>query len=368
MDSVKTLFLYYSNKFLNGEFDETLNSNFNSISNDYEEIKRLGEELCISLINSKNFNKSNIIQHHLSLYYPDKYNSKTEYILAAFDEKLSEYSKNSDLDSMRKLMKEYCDSLAIFTKHLRLVIRRADKEPKFYKLFAILGLSSKLYPLLVSLDIKGLLDTPLSAGSGQTYLDILEKMDIKIFKMFGENVARDQLAKIIYEAATGRPGLESKLVNYIANYDSAHIKSNLLKYAYNNTALVHILISYCEHLSGETYGIDYLKKLNRNGIAKEHILSQSPAFDPATFDFADDKEYKNIYLNSIGNITLLEAKLQSKTSNKTVSEKIKVYCESSFSMTKDLAGELSENNSFKKAEIQKRAENLIDFCVRCWEF
>jgi hypothetical protein len=361
--------MYYSDKFLNDELNDALNDNFGDIFEAYEEIKEYGEKLGISLIKDKTFNEDTIMCYHYVTFYKDNYSPNAEYVLASLKEKLSAFGKNRDSDGITKLIKAYAEHLTTFFRYLRSLVKRAEEDERLYKLFSVLGLSANLYPLLVAADIKNLLYRPLSTDGNYLLLDILEGLDIKVYKTLGSWAAK-WMAGIAYETMNGELNLEKELMNYSRHYcDESYFKKCLRKYAYHNRALVHILIAYCEHLSDETYGTERLRELmsNKGGPSKEHILSQTPDFDPIAFGFTDGEDY-NEHLNGIGNITLLEWSLNSGAGNRSFLKKSEIYSKSAFKITSRLGAWLAENKNFKKADMQEREEELINFCVTRWRF
>jgi hypothetical protein len=290
-------------------------------------------------------------------------NISSDNVLEYLKTELAGYGKIRDLASIRAILNRYGGTLAEFTKHFRNLIIQAEKDAKLYKLF-VTGLSILAYPLLVVLDIRGLLNRPLSTGDGRTYLDIFEALEIKVYKTCGRWPGK-WTADIVYRLMDGQ-NVENELLNFIRRHsDDAGFRDSLRRNAYENPALVQIFIDYCEHLSGETYSVERLRQILKGGATKEHILSQTPDFNPVAFGFADMDDYEN-HLNSIGNMTLLESGLNSSIKNGSLFEKRKAYSESAFTMTKMLSAWLSEHKGFNKADMEKRAEELIEFCVKRW--
>jgi uncharacterized protein with ParB-like and HNH nuclease domain len=370
IEKAKSLLIYYSNKYLEGELDDKLNDKFGDIFEAYEEIKYLGEKLGVSLIKNKEFNEDTVMRYHYITLFKDNYGPSAEAVLDSLKTKLSDYGK-SDKDGIRDFLNRYIDTLTGFFQSLRELVKLTEKDVKLYKLLVVLGLSANLYPLLAALNIRGLLNRPLSSGEG-TYPDILEALDVKVYKTLGRSAAK-WMAAIVYDimnAPISPEKTEKELSVYIKYYcDDASFRNSLRRDAFNNSALTYMFIAYCEHLSGESYGIDRIKDLlqAKGGPTREHILSQTPNFDPAAFGFKDKEDYGE-YLNSIGNLTLLEHNLNSKAKDKVLPEKRGIYYESVFVMTKRFSAWLLEHKSFNKADMEKRGEELIDFCVERWKF
>jgi len=98
----------------------------------------------------------------------------------------------------------------------------------------------------------------------------------------------------------------------------------------------------------------------------EHILSQTPKFKPKSVGFKNEEDFEE-YKNLIGNLTLLERKINSSIKNSDLSDKVNGYSQSKFKVTQKLATSLSQSKSFKKKDLEERSKLLVeDFASRWW--
>jgi hypothetical protein len=98
----------------------------------------------------------------------------------------------------------------------------------------------------------------------------------------------------------------------------------------------------------------------------EHILSQTPNFRPRAFGFKNDEDFQE-HLNLIGNLTLLEKRLNSSMKNDDLTQKAIGYSKSKFKMTSEIGSQLSSSNSiFKKDDLKKRNQELVEGFSRRW--
>jgi len=97
----------------------------------------------------------------------------------------------------------------------------------------------------------------------------------------------------------------------------------------------------------------------------EHILSQSPKFKPRSFGFKNSEDFDE-YKNLIGNLCLLEKKINSSIKNSDLSDKVNGYSKSKFKMTQQLATLLSQTKSCKKTNLIDRSKLLVDDFVNRW--
>jgi len=98
----------------------------------------------------------------------------------------------------------------------------------------------------------------------------------------------------------------------------------------------------------------------------EHILSQNPKFKPRVYGFNNEEDFQD-YKNLLGNLTLLEKKINSSINNDDLVEKLNGYSTSKFKMTSIFATSLSTTKTFKKKDLQIRGQQLVeDFAKRWW--
>jgi hypothetical protein len=95
-------------------------------------------------------------------------------------------------------------------------------------------------------------------------------------------------------------------------------------------------------------------------------LSQHPNFKPRAYGFKNDEDFE-VHENLLGNLTLLEKKINSSIQNYDLVEKLKGYSTSKFEMTSQFATFLSTTKTFKKDNLQTRGQQLVDdFSKRWW--
>ena len=88
MEKAKSLLVYFSNRYLNKQLDSKINDHFGEIFEIYDDIKRIGEELGINLISSKEFNEDNIMRYHFITFSDDNYDATAPYVLKFLKTKL----------------------------------------------------------------------------------------------------------------------------------------------------------------------------------------------------------------------------------------------------------------------------------------
>jgi hypothetical protein len=371
MEKAKSLLIYFSNRYLDKSLDNTINDHFSDIFEIYDDIKHLGEELGINLIKNRDFNEDNLMRYHFVTYSNENYDPTANYVLQFLKNQLTKFrneTNDSNYPEMHKFISNYIASLKDFFANCKSVIERAKTEEKFFKIFVVLNLSATLYPLIIKLQGLGLLDKALT-GKGResfNFYDLVELIEVRVYKTRATDPKAD-IARLVY-------GIDTKKADDIENWliwfngrwmPKEEFQSNLSRGIYGNRALNHIFITYCEHVNKKEYSMTELQDLVNKSPNIEHILSQTPTFDPIALGF-DSKEDFIDFEHTIGNLTVLEKGLNSSVQNRNAIDKIDGYGKSLFTMTRMLGSEIDTNKGFNKKSVQKRTQTLADYCVERW--
>lgn len=371
MEKAKSLLIYFSNRYLSKKLDNTINDYFSDIFEIYDDIKHLGDELGINLIKSRDFNEDNLMRYHFVTYSNENYDPTANYVLQYLKNQLTKHRNgitNGEYPEIEKFINSYITSLKEFFQNCKSVIEKAKVEPKYFKIFVVLNLSATLYPLIIKLEKLGLLEQGL-IGKGReqfVFFDLVELIEVRVYKTRGTDPKAD-ISRLVFN-------IDNKQANDIENWliwfnnrwmPKEEFQSNLSRGIYGNRALNHIFITYCESINGKEFDITQIQNLVNKTPNIEHILSQTPTFEPSALGF-DNKEDFIDFEHNIGNLTVLEKGLNSSVQNKNAIDKIDGYGRSDFSMTKRLGSEIDTSKGFIKKDLQKRTKILADFCIDRW--
>lgn len=384
LEKAKSLLIYYSNRFLSGALDGKINEDFGCVFRSYARIKELGEnpDHPVDLISRKRFTEDSVMRYHFLAFKDSASEDHYDFEAAAsyvHDEFLKATLKGLRPEDRRADLKRFIDhyvtDLRAFYGSLERALERMETSPQYYKLFVILGLSARLYPLLGRLETMGLLDAevPECDEEGVRFIDLIERADVRVYKTRGTDPRKD-VSELAWKAQGMEPSeVASELAGFVKKFMSdSEFTSRLDGEVYGNVALPHILIRFGEengHGPPHRLGIDELRKLARSQPTVEHILAQDRPFPLPGRGFTSEEEYAH-EVQRLGNLTVLEKRLNSACQGLVPESKAKIengYCKSRFKVTQRLVQEMKvQDQSFRKQEIEARTQKLMRFCTETW--
>ena len=375
MEKAKSLLVYFSNRYLNKKHDDKINDFFGEIFEIYDEIKFKGEELGITLITSDKFDEDSVMRYHFVSYSDEDYDASATYVLNFLKLQLTNHrkiGKKVGYTKVEEFISNYIESLQLFFRSLNSLIKKADKNIKYFKLFSILNLSATLYPLIVKLEMLEKLEDklPRQDYSKFTFFDLIELIDVRIYKTRGTDPRAD-ISRFTF--GLSKKSTNKEIQDWLLGYNKRwmskpEFQTYLNGYIFGNRALAHIFIDYSEFLSKKTFPIDELKRIANDRKLNptiEHILSQKPKFTLKSHGFKSTEEYLE-YEDTLGNLTVLEKSLNSSAQNKNTFEKVKVYDKSIFKMTNAISTQISTKQEFKKNDIDERTELIAEYLSSKW--
>lgn len=370
MEKIKSLLVYFSNKYLNKKYDDKINRVFGEIFEFYDSIKDNGDKLGITLIKRQDFNEDNILCYHYVTYFSDNYEPTADFVLKSIKQRLTDIRKNGDYaEEMSSFIEGYIISLKEFFINLNELINNAQTFPKYYKLFVILNLSATLYPLIVKLQEKQLLSVNLEGDNydGITFFDLVELIDVRVYKTRGTNPRADIANFVSSIDSQSNLAIQNWLLWFNTRWMSREQFNAALSVGfYPNAALTNIFIDYCEKINGRDYTLEELKNIVNTVPTIEHILAQTPDFAPESLGFKDMEDFCS-YEHRLGNLSLLEKSLNSAIQKRVPLIKVELgYDRSIFPMTKKLGSEIANYSKFTKVELDKRTKELREYCMKRW--
>lgn len=384
MDIAKSLLIYYSNNFLDAELDHEISEKFGDAFRLYSQIKRFSKEAGyqIDLINRNTFREDDVFRYHYFAFNGEQYNANSGFDYnATSDTVLEDFLKptlkslRSSKDKLRTFIQDYVSDLAGFFTHLHKLISATRTSKPLYLLFVAGDLASTLYPLTVRLSQQDKLHETVHAAGNRSLLQLIELADLRVFKLRGTNPQADIAALVRKLDVLTAQDIGTALCNFTSKFmDDVLFKQRVYSESlYRNPGLERILIAAEEDIrkqeGNELFEIADLVSIMQSGLTVEHILPQKPSFDISGYGFEDAESYES-HVHRIGNLTLLESKLNSSCNNATVEKKVydpHFYRTSIFQLTRNLAADATTKLSvFSKSDVDRRCEELSSFAVCAW--
>ena len=302
------------------------------------------------------------------------YNATAETVLEAFLKPTLRNIRNNPAQ-LREFIVRYTEDLQSYFGALEQLIEGARADYSLYRLFVIQDLSATLYPLVIRLQLQNLLSQVDLARDTRDLKEFISMVDLRVFKLRGTNPQADIVA-LTHDLPRIPIG---EVIDRLRRFASKFMPDALMlsrladEDLYRNPGAPVILLA-AEESARTAIGqngltLNELANMNRDGLTVEHILPQEPSFNVTAYGFATPEEYLQ-HIHRIGNLTLLEARLNSRCNNRTVIEKMSnqdLYAESQLTAVAELrADRANRNPMFDLNAIASRSTAFADMVVRRW--
>ncbi|GAA8651635.1 hypothetical protein HpBT333_03840 [Helicobacter pylori] len=266
LDKLKSLLIYYSNTFCDGErgLDQFINDHFGEIFKIFAKIK---ESNHISSVGGSNFDEGDIFRHHAGsqrfdgIEFLGGYKTSTDNTYEKLKDELKEIKKSK----LESFIRSYVNDLKNFYQAFLDLLSEIDTNPTTLKVMLINKIDSSFFNSLIRLKINNELDDET--------LRLFAKTDIVFFK-----VGRDMRAmayNLIHEyLQKGKERLNSKMIAQCRN-DIELASWKLVKNASNSSCFHYVFFEKnCQEM-----GLSDLKKL----IREKGTLPRKRAHYPQQF-------------------------------------------------------------------------------------
>lgn len=384
MDKAKSLLIYYSNRFLNGELDGFVNAEFGRCFKNYSHIKNLASESGFEIknIGRATFTEDDILRYHYlafdaSRYIPEftfAFRATSDFVLNHFL-KPSLKTLRNQRDNLTHFIRDYVTDLSKVFLALRQLLEGTRSTEALFQMFVVLDLSATLYPLTIRLQTRDMLTLPLPGANGHSLLSMIETVDLRVYKLRGTDPSKD-IFEISHSAERlSTAEVANRLSSFVRSFMDDGLFGSLLGNAdiYRNPGLYRILTEV-EKEARVTVGLPQpslsdLQELIAAEQSVEHILPQDPSFGFPSFGFANREEYDQAK-HRLGNLTLLTRAENSRCSNEPVQNKVSadnLYRSSIYHMTRQIAAKgLGHEPPFGRNDIVARGTEIAEFCVTRW--
>ncbi|PUB92246.1 hypothetical protein C2S42_06255 [Helicobacter pylori] len=317
LDKLKSLLIYYSNTFCDGErgLDQFINDHFGEIFKIFARIKKSNH---ISIVGGSD--EGDIFRYHAGsqkfdgIDFLGHYERSTEKTY----EKLKDGLKKIKKSELESFIKSYVSDLKNFYQAFLDLLSEIDTNPTTFKVMLINRINPLFFNSLIRLKINNELDDET--------LKLFAKTDIVLFKT-GRYMRATAYNLIEEYLKKGKEGLKSKMITQCRN-DIERASWELVKNAFDSSCFHYVFFEKnCQEM-----GFADLKKLipgKQFSQEKEHIipinlLELDNEIEIQKLGFEDKKDL-GAYIDTYGNLISLEKPLNSKARDKDLYGKDEIY-------------------------------------------
>jgi hypothetical protein len=303
MDIVKSLLVYYSNRYLDASLDDHIAQQFGKAFRSFNRIKRLARDAAcrVDLVARDTFREDDVLRYHY-LAFTDRSGAAVDAggdYAATSDTVLETFLKpalaglRSDKVKLNAFVRHYTDDLTGFFGALEQLIEKTHNSIEYYLLWVIQDLSATLYPLVIRLHGMGLLES-IGNSDPRSLLQLVELADLRVFKLRGTNPQADIFRVTRTLADSSVDQIAQSLIEFCHRFmPDTLIATRLVDLdIYRNPGLERMLLQVEElarlAVKVPALDLDALKHLNRDGLTVEHVMSQDPgdSFHVSHYGFA----------------------------------------------------------------------------------
>jgi hypothetical protein len=385
MDIVKSLLVYYSNRYLDAQLDEHIAQQFGKAFRSFSRIKRLGGEsgYKIRQIDRDAFREDDVLRYHylafdasgLGVASGGDYSATSDTVLDTFLKPALTVLR-ADKVRLGDFIRAYTDDLTAFFGALEQLVELTRTDLNAYLLWVMQDLSATLYPLIIRLHLKGW-TTLSSPHDARSLVELLALVDLRVFKLRGTNPQAD-IFRITRELATSTVEIVARdLLAFCERFMPDQLMQSRLidEDMYRNPAVQRLLLQMEQEersaVGEEPLDLTKLVVLVNEGLTVEHVLPQDPenSFDVGGYGFKDSNEYE-LMKHRLGNLILLEGGINSACKNRTVEAKVtapNLYRASSLCSVRGVAATCTQPNvRFDRSMLSARSADIATLVAATW--
>ncbi|AZP95472.1 hypothetical protein CYK58_06600 [Helicobacter pylori] len=350
LDKLKSLLIYYSNTFCDGEkgLDQFINDHFGEIFKIFAKIKKSNHTSSVG-----GSNEGDIFRYHAGsqkfdgIKFLGHYTTSTENTYKKLKDELKKVKENK----LENFIRSYVSDLENFYQTFLDLLSEIDTNPTTFKAMLINKISPPFFNSLIRLKMNNELDDET--------MRLFAKTDIVLFK--AGRYMRSAAYNLIHEyLQKGKEGLKSKMITQCRN-DIEQASWNLVNNASNSSCFHYIFFEKnCQEM-----GIADLKKLIREkqlSQEKEHIipinlLELDNEIEIQKLGFEDETDLED-YIDTYGNLISLENSLNRKASDKDLYGKDEIYKNSAIPFNRRF-----DTKNFNKEALKKRNDEMREWLI-----
>lgn len=384
MDIVKSLLVYYSNRYLDAKLDDHIAKQFGKAFRHFSKIKQLAHipGYKIRQIDRNSFSEDDVLRYHylafdashLGVDSGGDYSATSDTVLDTFL-KPALKSLRSNRDLLEVFIQRYTDDLAKFFEALEQLVYSTRQNINAYFLLVIQDLSATLYPLIIRLHMKNLTDS-VGKSDSRSLAELIALVDLRVFKLRGTNPQADifRITRNIEKSTVDE--VSHDLIAFCERFmpDQLLLSRLIDEDMYRNPATQRLLLQVEQEARSKVnqnpMDLNAVVSLVGDGLTVEHILPQDPdeSFRVRKYEFNNHEEY-DLMNHRLGNLVLLEGKLNSACNNRTVESKVtadNLYRASALYSVQSVAAQCSQNINFNKKFLEQRSKDIANIIIDQW--
>lgn len=368
-DKLKSLLIYYSNRYCDARLDDKINDLFGEI---FEYSARIESHKHSSVVGGTDFKEAEMLRYHLGSYptLPLKNSAMgprvtTEMTYKIIKDYLAHCKKDKDPQALAEFIDHYVMDLRDFFKTFVEILDKIDTSKELFECLYLENLNPRLYPTLVRLYMQ-----PTNAKT-EELVELITRADFVLSKLFRtesvyninavilENglmylTKADLLQEIQKICIKADRNFQNKIKDFVQSAFNTDSKAGY-HYVFLKQTCPDLTIGDLLKLVTTSQGNFDLG----NALGIEHICPQSwgDKEEWRGYGFSDRGEFEGLK-HSYGNLLSLEKSLNSEAGDKSPEQKQAAYGRSHIPSTAQFGSQVEK---FDKEVIIKRNEEAIAF-------
>lgn len=363
LDKLKSLLIYYSNRYCKGDkkilndgeqlsLDEKINNDFGEI---FKIFLKIEEHPYISNIGNQQFSEADIFRYHAGskkfdgVEFLGHYRRSSQDTYTEIKNELKSLAKKQNYDELEKFLVDYTSDLKSFYQAFLDILNDTQNNAEMFKLILLGKINPYFYNSLVRLKIDNELDNEMIA--------MYAKADILFFK---SGSSRDATAFNLIDAYiknSSKDELKNKIVKECKKVDIERTIEDLIKYADEFGGTFHLIFF---EQNAKNADVEILKSLiQKKELTQEiehimpiSILEKDDEMKAKQLGFDDLDDLDN-YIGNYGNLLSLEKSLNAKAKDKDLLRKEEIYQESKLQFVRQF-----DTKNLNKTKLKARNEEF----------
>ncbi|WP_298392225.1 DUF262 domain-containing HNH endonuclease family protein [Flavobacterium sp.] len=349
LDKTKSSLMFYSTLYLEEKLNDDINKKFGKIFDYLDNVIIKKDDLGIlSTIDVTDFENTFYTHHYYSskmLYDNWDYQLGANSIYKRIKDGCESFKH--DTEKLYQFIDNYITDFESFAKSYSELFNKIEQDVTYQQYFRYLQFTATMFPLLIRLFEQEKLE-PL--------FKILETVEVRIYKLKNTNPRSNiyRMASDVNQYKFSVDEIKGFLIGFTETFLNDYLLEEYLAYGVDNKqALVKYIL--CEY--NKTKNNQQLTIEKYSDLQIEHIFSRGLETGIKLYGFGRKETY-DLEISLLGNLTILESKVNVSARNAHPRDKEEHYNKSSVKINHLLAGSM---NDFDREKMKERNSNLIEF-------